>query len=154
MTTQAKVLLLFLLFTLASTLSLSAQNYDRAIGLRMGFPAGLTYKQFLNHSMALEILAGIQRSTSIEGNAGFDVTALWENHSDSFVPELQFVYGIGAHAGMFKDKSNIGMDGIFGLEYTLNAPVCFSFDIKPSLALLGSNIRYVSGGGFSLRYIF
>ena len=154
-----------LFFLCLSSFSLSAQPYDNAIGLRMGFSVGLTGKTFLQPDKALEGLLHLQ-------SQGLGLTLLLEKHAPALgTPQLQWYYGIGGHAGLwYKDRNRnrayplfgedanfiAGVDGILGIEYTIKEiPFVIGLDFKPLINLIGSGefprVRY--GGAFSIRYV-
>lgn len=138
----------FLIFSLLILNSvLQAQNYDSAVGVRLGYPRGITYKQFTGHTAALEFIVGI-------GERGSSLTVLFEEHSEVFDYSMNLVYGVGGHAGIWRDYLNVGIDGILGLEFTPNSPFVFAIDYKPTVFLWRSNIRTVTEGAFSVRYAF
>ena len=61
-----KIVLLFsMLFILAITNEMKAQDYKSAIGLRFGYPVSISYKTFLTESNALELLAGYRGYSGI-----------------------------------------------------------------------------------------
>ena len=71
-----KILFTAIILCFSATFCL-AQNYQRAIGVRLGFPAGLTYKQFTNYNTAYEIMAGVYLPRGVDKeNGGFDVTVI------------------------------------------------------------------------------
>ena len=138
---------LFVLITCLLTLNTitEAQNYNTAVGLRFGFPSGVNYKQFVSDNAAIEVIVG-------GGQNGASVTALLELHSEVLDRSLNVVYGVGGHLGTWQSDLNVGADGIFGLEYTPDAPIVFSIDVKPTLYFWRSNLRFSTGGAFSIRY--
>ncbi|MGB1207336.1 MAG: hypothetical protein ACPG5B_16940 [Chitinophagales bacterium] len=154
-----KISTLILAFCLSTTFCV-AQNYERAIGVRLGFPAGLTYKQFTNQNTAYEIMAGVYLPRGINRtNGGFDVTVILMKETQVMVDELHVFYGGGGHVGSIESDVNVGLDVIIGLEFALaQSPIAFSFDAKPGLDLAslakGRENFLLSGGGFTLRYTF
>ncbi|MGB1241393.1 MAG: hypothetical protein ACPG49_02655 [Chitinophagales bacterium] len=140
---------LFVLIICLLTLSSisQAQNYDRAIGIRFGYPTGMTYKQFVGSNSALEFIVG-------GGQNGGNLTVLYELHSEALDYSLNIVYGLGGHIGIWRENLNVGADGIFGLEFAPDSPIVFAIDIKPTLYLWRGNIRNSTGGAFSVRYAF
>lgn len=138
--------------------SAEAQDYRTGIGLRAGFPYGLTVKHFLNETNALE---GILASSW----GGFVLTGLYENeHWTGEYPGLNWFWGFGAHIG-FWDNNNyindtnvgsvIGADFIVGLEYTFDEiPLNLSLDVMPSVNLIGYTGWGGIHGGLSIRYVF
>ncbi|MDZ7777567.1 MAG: hypothetical protein U5L09_19115 [Bacteroidales bacterium] len=75
--------------------SATAQQYDKAIGLRGGLYNGITYKQALSSSSYLEGIASFRWG-------GFMVTGLYEivRPLDANTPALDWYYGFGAHVGL------------------------------------------------------
>ena len=140
-----------------------AQDYNTAVGLRLGSSSGLSVRHFIKEDVALE---GIVHTRW----RGLLITGLYEIHRDiEDVSGLGWFYGGGAHIGSFnsglgnpywanndyKGSTVIGIDGIIGLDYVLeDLPINFSLDFKPAINL-------INGGGFwgddfalSVRYIF
>ena len=153
---------LFLLFFLCGLAS-NAQDYESAIGLRLGVPASISYKKFLDNSAAMEIYG------SFRGRSGYNWLALsgaYQIHNDiPSVNALRWYYGGGASlyfysfdAG-FDDSGEgnlgIGINGYLGLEYTLsNTPISFSLDWVPTIFLIGFNNGFAGGqGALGIRYV-
>lgn len=152
-----------LLFTLIMAIGLTAanaqnktaqtSNYQTAIGLRLGYPFGVTLKHFINPKGLLEGILGFWYG-------GFNLTGLYEYHQDiESVEGLKWFAGGGAdftawdYAG-YKGGS-VGIDGIIGLDYKINsAPIDLSLDWKPSFYVSGVSGFYGSGGALSVRYTF
>ncbi|HLP73142.1 MAG TPA: hypothetical protein VK155_09585 [Bacteroidales bacterium] len=142
--------------------SASAQDYKTGIGLRAGYPAGLTVKHFLNRTAALEGLLSTRWG-------GFVVTGLFEAHKPlADVDRLHWFYGFGAHVGFWNGHYNynywgepgtaytlVGIDGILGLEYNFKEiPVNIGLDWKPAFNLTGYQGFWGDNGALSIRYIF
>jgi hypothetical protein len=154
-----KSIFIILLFIFMG-LSLKAQDYKTSLGLRAGFPYGLTIKHFMNETNAVE---GILASNY----GGFIATALFENeHWTGKYPGLNWYWGVGAHVGFWNAGANkylkstysgsvIGVDGILGLEYTFDEiPLNISLDVLPSVNLIGSAGWGGVNGALSVRYVF
>ncbi len=161
-----KILFILLLFSLPST----GQDYMRTAGVRGGINPGLTYRQFLDPSLAYEGLLSFR-----ENGLRFTVLrqrfepALW-NVSDGFFA----VYGYGGHAGFTntstyrfinrhyhyaKEKFSplVGMDGYLGLEYHFpGLPVQVGLDFKPfiEISLYEFFRMNVWDAAFTLKYTF
>ncbi|MFT4659968.1 MAG: hypothetical protein ACI8XB_000224 [Patiriisocius sp.] len=154
-----KSLLIVLLIVFA--FGAKAQDYDMAIGLRLGLGSGLTFKKVISKNASFEALA--------EFRYGFNLTGLYEiNRYDAFdVDRLNWYFGGGAHIGSyrgyrtrrsdFKHESELalGLDGIIGIEYNfVEAPINLSLDWKPTLNFVGYDGLYGDNGSLSVRYIF
>jgi hypothetical protein len=156
---RLSLLLLFFFFAFSLQNSLKAQEYDNAVGLRLGFYNGVTFKHSLDGVSAVEgILTSRWR--------GFSITALYEYHFFPFdVDGLYAFVGAGGHLGYYNGENVrwldnsvntlvIGADGILGIEYTFaDIPLCLTFDWKPIVNLIGSQNFLGGGFGLSARYI-
>lgn len=149
-------------FLAIGIMSANAQAYKTAVGLRLGTFQGLTVKHNLSEKVALEGLV-------FSRWGGFGVTGLFELHNDLNAENLKWYYGAGGHVAIFSTNnisnawvSNntgsatiIGVDGILGLEYTLEGiPLNLSIDIKPIFNIIGSQGLYLGDGALSVRYAF
>lgn len=154
-----RTIILTLLLSGTSYLGAEAQNYTTSLGLRGPFNNGITLKHFISEQSALEgIFASRYR--------GFSFTGLYEKHQGAFdVDQLQWYYGAGGHIGIYDDRSPwfedsdqktvIGVDGIIGLEYTIQEiPFNISIDYKPAFNVVGHQGFWGDNGGISVRYIF
>ena len=152
-----KTVLIFLFF--GFVFQAGAQEYTNGIGFRGGLFNGITFKHFTTDNMALEgILSSRWR--------GFQITGLVEHHKDiNDVENLRWFYGYGAHIGFYDGKyypygdelsyTNIGIDGIIGLEYVIpNAPVSLGIDWKPYFNLAGYTGFTGDAGAISIRFLF
>lgn len=151
-----KNLALFVLFfaLLGATTEVQAQVYGSAIGVNLGVPVGLNYKQFTTDRFAFEGILGYYGDLGGAYAKGFEAILLAEWHAELFTPELNFIYGAGAHIGTYNGGLSLGADGVFGLEYTIaNAPISFSFTAKPAYGWLDNGFSFLPGGAFALRYI-
>ena len=164
---------LFTLLTLAICLfalkpsQATAQSYNTAIGIRLGYHYGLSVKHFMKSNMALE---GIF-STRGYGNKhwdhfGWNLTGLlkWQNQFAT-AKGLSWYAGIGAHIGRWHaahyDKRwndnayhfVFGLDGVLGLEFAIpSTPIALSLDWKPAFDMVGGS--HFIGDGFALTFRF
>jgi hypothetical protein len=149
-----KITLLFsMLFVMAIASNLKAQDYNSAIGLRLGYPFGVTYKTFLNETGALDLFAGTRYS-------GFTIGAMYQVHSPiSDVAGLQWYWGGGVLASFYSyysgaNDTSIGINGVVGLDYTFaDAPFNLSLDIMPAFLFGGFYDGFEIWGGLSARYV-
>lgn len=162
----------FFLAMVLSSLMVRAQDYDRAIGLRLGWDYGVSYKQFLNKEAAFE---GIVHFRSY-GNAFYSwnymrVTGLYLIHKElPGIEGLYWYYGGGGSlsfwGGEYDDfvrsrnkksgRLGVGLHGALGLDYKFkDIPIQVTLDWIPSI-MIGT---YYSGfvpdyGGMAVRYTF
>ncbi|AHM60384.1 hypothetical protein D770_10635 [Flammeovirgaceae bacterium 311] len=151
-------------------------SYITSLGLRLGTDeSGLTVKHFINSNSAFEgILSTGWRYR------GARVTGLYEVQRPIGTDGLYWMWGVGAHAGLYtkrpwnsKDcnddryelngelyncdgsKVTAGVDALLGLEYHFSdAPFTVGVDLKPSVDLLGWGNRQWGDAAFTIRYVF
>lgn len=151
--------LLFGGLLLASGLTANAQ-YSNAVGVRLGDSYGVTYKTFLQSNRAMDFILNLRNSNNVNY---VRLTALYELHNPiADVPGLSWYYGGGGTIGQVKYKEGnrnkelyLSLDGVLGLDYTLEAtPLNFSLDWKPA-AVLRPNADFDANGiGASVRITF
>ena len=161
-----KIVLLFsMLFILAITNEMKAQDYKSAIGLRFGYPVSISYKTFLSESNALELYLGYRGYSGIYGY--WTLGGLYEFHKPiADVEGLSWYYGFGASVQFFtydedywsglEDEGaiGVGLSGVIGLDYKFpSAPVNLSLDFVPTFRLGGWDDGYYSWGALSARYV-
>jgi hypothetical protein len=156
-----KNLYLVVIIFFGGMISAQAQDYDSAIGLRLGFPTSITYKKFITETNAFEVYGGIRgegTGTSIRANAAYLIhTELGDTEG------LKWYYGGGAgvafysfDAGFVGDSgSSITASGYIGLEYTLDdIPLTFSIDWTPTIFIGGFGRGFgTDNGALAVRYI-
>lgn len=147
--------------------SINSPNYNNAIGLRGGYPSGLTFKHFSNSNTAWEGILGVWYRA-------FSVTVLYEKHANAFdVSGMRWYYGGGGHIAAStsdrfhdnrdryyyrynEDHAAFGIDGIVGLEYKIPPiPFAVSLDLKPTLEVTtGGNAYFGLDPGLGLKFTF
>ena len=164
----------FFIFTLFicgfALTNLQAQDYQKAIGLRLGYPVSVSYKQFLNGTNnAIEAYVGF-RSQKVLGYgwSWIGVGAAYQVHNPiDAVDGLQWYYGGGANVYFwtyddgfadFADEASIsfGISGYLGLDYKFaNAPVNISLDWVPTFFINGYSSGFgADAGALAVRYTF
>ena len=152
----------FVVLMLVATLS-QAQDYNKAIGLRFGYPNAISGKMFINDNAALEGILGFR---SFSSTSYISITALYQIHKPiGSVDGLSWFYGGGANLYLYSFKSSfsgdkssnlaIGIAGSLGLDYKFDGiPVNLSLDWLPIFSLTGYDNGFV-GDSFALtaRYV-
>lgn len=155
-------ILLVCIMTLAIS-EMNAQNYNSAIGGKLGYGLIASYKKFLNEKAAVDLFAGFHWG-------GLAAGAYYELHYDiESVDRLQWYWGGGAAFttwtnGVFNDGYyELGISGVLGLDYSLEEiPLNLSVDWAPTFTVLsswdndlwGSYNRFRGGyGALTARYI-
>ena len=145
----------FFLITLfvAISVCIEAQNYNSAIGVRLGpntanITAGFTLKHFINENTALEAIIGV--------NNGLGICGLYEKHFDiEAVKNLQWLAGFGGYVAFTGSNTAIGGAGIIGLDYKFEEiPLNVTLDWKPELNIISKVGFEASGIGLSARFTF
>ena len=146
------------LFAVAA-FSMNAQDYQKSVGLRLGRPLGLSYKQFLSSSNAFEVIADLdifEKNWMKLNVSGF---YLWQKGLAD-IQGLSWFAGPGASAGMFMytgpgdgfSDFNVSINGLVGLDYKVaNLPLVVAIDFGPRFYLTNS-VGFYWGGALTLRY--
>lgn len=137
---------------LVSALSINAQDYNWAVGVRGGGAnAGITVK---NNMGVNAIEFGIDFGWTKNGR----LQALYEWQTP-VANGLNFYYGLGAYIGAFdyteRAKIGLGAEGVVGLEYKIpGVPIAFSLDYRPSVSVLAEIGFGYSDIGFGVKFCF
>lgn len=144
---------LFIILFLTAFSSIKAQQFNRAIGVRLGPYNSLFFDQqndeLSNYRFMLSWRENGKQFTAMKYYMRYDFGGL---------PEfLSFYYGFGAHAGYVKwdqrivddsgyywDKRSApiaGLDGLVGISYDFDKiPISVICDVKPSFDLWGPKL--------------
>ena len=157
-----KNLFLILLLCLIGLVKSNAQEYKSAIGLRLGYPASISYKQFISERGALEAFLGTRGYSAYRWT---NIGLAYQHHT--VIPDvegLKWYYGGGASLFFWNyDKGfdgdgnlSIGILGTLGLDYKFTtAPINLSVDWMPLIFLNGYDSGPRGGyGALSARYTF
>ncbi|MFA6769664.1 MAG: hypothetical protein WCR71_00640 [Bacteroidales bacterium] len=145
---------LLLLAAIIITSGAFAQDYTKAIGLRIGSSIGASYKQFLQPTHAIE---GILDLDIIDKDQmKIKVTGIYQFHFDVNVDGLSLFAGPGASAGIYIGDSSgflMAIDGMAGIEYKfMNAPIVLSFDWNPKVQIITNAGFKPDNFGLTVRY--
>lgn len=149
-----RFLLLSTLLSIFSFSSLQAQDYDTALGVRLGSANGISIKHFINQTTAVEGLLVYRRN-------GFRVIGMAVGHIPLGRKTDTYLYfGGGGHIGynnlLITERTHYnvgGIDAMLGIEFGIprhNASL--AFDIKPMYELWGGKGFSGNNGGVSLRF--
>ncbi|PPK85150.1 hypothetical protein CLV84_2042 [Neolewinella xylanilytica] len=141
-----------------------AQQYDRAVGLRFGYPLSVSYKKFINYTDAVELYAGWRGWRRYRA---FSLNGAYQIHRDfPDVRGLQWYYGGGAGVQLWsydnyeRGSATVSLSGYLGLEYLIpDVPLTISVDWRPTIYLGtqrddGFHNLSVSSGAVAVRYLF
>lgn len=153
-------LFLISLFIGIALSTVKAQDYNTAIGIRLGLSNGISAKHFISSENAIEGILNTRWG-------GFYVVGLYEWQKPiNDVPRLYWYYGAGGHVGVWSSSASpwfnesgsytvLGIDGILGLEYVFKeAPINISLDWKPGFNVLGNTGFWGDELALSGRFYF
>ena len=141
-----------------------AQNFNSAVGLRLGYPWSVTYKKFISESSAIEVFAGTRGSGILgSGYRWYSVSAAYQIHRPiEELAGLDYYFGAGASAYFWNfdfatdaASTNFGIQAYGGLSYTFDdMPLNVSIDWIPTFFLNGYNSGFGAGyGSLAIRYV-
>lgn len=158
------ILLLFLFVTS----SLSAQMYERSVGVRLGYSSGVFFDKQNDNLSSYRFMMSVR-----DGGRHFTAMKIFRKYKMDNLPSyLSLYYGYGAHAGFIKwyDQGNdenvgyylqkksapvLGLDAIIGLSYDFDKlPISLTCDIKPFFDLWGKSAFHTSPYDFSIGAIY
>jgi len=143
-----------------------AQDYQTAIGARLGWGIAASGKHFVSENNAIEAIANFRSfKFGSFGYSWISITGLYEIHNDlsSVKDGLKWYYGGGANVTLYSgdfvetglSSTTFGVVGALGLDYKFaNAPINLSIDWLPTFAFGGGAGFSASAGGLALRYAF
>lgn len=156
-----KNLLLGFICLLFFSINATSQDFNSAVGLRIGYPLSVTYKKFISDQNAIEAYAGYR---NFFGASYFSFSGAFQIHKDiDEVDRLQYYFGAGASVVKWNldfgsGNTSLGINGYLGLSYTLeNTPLNVSIDWIPTLFIngqsgFGSGFS-ASAGSLAVRYV-
>lgn len=155
-----KLSTVFILFISLFSLSykLQAQDYNNAVGVRLGTENGLSFKTFIENDTALDFILSFTSNNSRKASR---ITALYEVYEQlPDAPGLSWYYGAGGGLGSVKRKDQdkeflLAIDGVIGLDYKFsNDPINISLDYKPTFEIAPNSDLDPLHIGLSVRFTF
>lgn len=118
---------------LGFTVAASAQ--PRAVGLRFGWGAEVSYQHTTSGANFIETNLGLESFKTLNIAATYN----WMIAQPAWTSKGEWGFYAGAGAALGLDqKIRIGAAGQVGLEYTFWFPLQLSIDIRPQLGLINS----------------
>ena len=150
-----------ILAALVVSISAFSQNYQSAIGLKVGYDVAFTYKTHMSQTNALELgasLSGLYNPERLDLLVNGFYT--WE-YQLAGINGLSWYVGPGAYLGAHLGKKiedapalSASINAMLGLEYKFeNIPLALSIDWTPGLNLTGIAFSW-HGGGVGAKYTF
>lgn len=164
-------ILLLITSLVAGLGQLTAQPYQTAAGLRLGYPVSLSVKHFVSETAAFEAYAGTRGYYS--WLRWYNVSLAYQRHRPLEVLDIDglswyagggasvyfWVFDFGAWTSA-EASTSLGIQGYLGLEYgleELNLPLSITLDWVPTIFLGRENygVNRLAGGvgGIGVRYL-
>lgn len=113
--------------------AVAASAQPKALGLRIGYGADLSYQHTLGGANFIEADLGLESFKSL------NIAATYNFMIAQFGDGFGFYAGPGIGVG-FAEKLRVGIAGQVGLEYNFNAPVQLSLDVRPYFDFVGAGL--------------
>ena len=148
-------LITLLFFTFLAPLSISAQGYGTAAGVRIGNGIGVTFQQQIALNTTIE---GILQREFASSDA--TLSLLYEKHQNVLTRGLNIYAGGGVYYtwiandanAIVQPKNAFGVSPIAGAELTIGS-FNLAFDFKPNIKLTGSGTVFQMQSALSVRYV-
>lgn len=153
---KLKRLFIAALLVIGFATTINAQQYNTALGVRLGYDNGITLKHFFAPASAGEFML-YASSNYVQLTGMYQYQQPLPNAAN-----FEWYVGLGGHVGaIHKNRSHynnsllVGADLIGGIEYIFpTAPFTVSLDWKPSFNFTNNyNDDWYSGFALSLRYV-
>ncbi len=157
-----KKVTVFLAVILASVTIASAQNYDKAIGLRLGYGAAVDFKWNVtdvnswNFNLSIPAFRGFMASGAYQWNWPLGDLGVGGQGFNAYVGPAAGVGYLGV-SGFRGFMLGIGAHG--GIEYKFNAPIALAIDCKPMVTYITGDYTGLWATGLAdlglvVRYTF
>lgn len=113
--------------------AVAASAQPKALGLRLGYGADLSYQHTLGGANFIEADLGLESFKSL------NIAATYNFMIAQFGDGFGFYAGPGIGVG-FAEKLRVGIAGQVGLEYNFAAPVQLSLDVRPYFDFVGAGL--------------
>jgi hypothetical protein len=153
-----KNLILAFILILCTSPFLVGQDYNKAIGVRLGTYVGGSFTTYASKHKSVEIIAGITREAN---QTDYIFGAFYKFHLviSSDIPTLNWFSSVGALVFLEEEagsnKINFAPAAIVGLEYTLeHSRVNFFIDATPYFNVTTkSNTKFSVHANLGVRYV-
>ena len=109
--------------------AVAATAQPKAIGLRAGYGAELSYQHYVGDANFIEADLGL------DSFKFFNVAATYNFNIAEFGDGFKFYAGPGVALGL-AESIHIGIAGQAGIEYNFDIPLQLSLDVRPQLGLV------------------
>lgn len=139
----------FIIVILSVTLSMSAQPYKYALGVKAGYSSGFMAKYISNDDLFLEGEALFnQHGFQFTGASGYQFTPYDKKR-------LYYYFGGGLHSGNWEDEFSFGIAAIAGAEFVFREiPLTIGAEWKPMINLFKVFDYTIPDIGLAVRITF
>ncbi|MDR0371005.1 MAG: hypothetical protein LBH80_04020 [Prevotellaceae bacterium] len=148
-----KLILITTLFC-SMTATTIAQTTEKAIGLRLGYSAEVSFLYSINSSHRIEADLGV---VPIGAYNGFFLNGVYQwtwDLSDYLTKGFGWYVGVGGGIGGFHKSFGLTLAGQIGLEYNFDFPLQLTLDYRPGFSLVPDILPTLTGFAVSARYRF
>lgn len=134
---------------MVATLTVSAQDYNWAAGLRFGNLQGLAGKMCMGDN-AIEV------GLATDLNHYVRIDAVYERQEPVIGEGFHLYYGGGAYTNLANHYFGLGAEAVVGLEYRIpiNFPLAVSLDYRPLLNVIGGFEADLVNFSLGVKYCF
>ena len=137
--------------------AVAASAQPKALGLRLGYGAELSYQHYIKGLNFIEADLGLGDFAYLNVSATYNYMIAQPQWTES--GSWGFYAGPGLALGLGQEVLNLGIAGQAGLEYTFEFPLQLSVDIRPQIGLIsvGEANKFGVWGWYphlSARYVF
>ena len=159
---------LLLIISLLVTSTLSAQMYERSVGVRLGYSTGIFFDKQNDDLSSYRFMMSVR-----DGGRHFTAMKYFRRYKTDQLPDyLSFYYGYGAHVGFVKwyqqandeeygyflEKKSapvIGLDALIGISYDFDKlPISITCDVKPFFDLWGKSAFKTAPWDFAIGAVY
>ncbi len=157
-----KKLSILLVAVIASVAVANAQNYDKAIGLRVGYGGSIDFKWNLtetnswNFNLSVPAFRGFSATAAYQWNWPLGDAGIGGQGFNAYVgPSAGVGYlGLAGYRGVM-----LGIGAHGGIEYKFNVPFALAIDCKPMVTYITGDYTGIWANGLAdlalvLRYTF
>ena len=150
---EMKKVFLLLALTAGLTTSLNAQNLSKAIGLRAGWGAELSYQHPVSTSNRIELDLGLN---FLDGTHGIFAVGIyqWVWDLSRLAPGFNWYAGAGPAVGLYTSSFAVGAVGQVGIEYKFKIPLQVSLDYRPGYIFVSDAWPIYDAVCAGVRYTF
>lgn len=129
-------------------ISLSAQPYENAAGIRAGYSSGLNFKHITNDNLVIE-------GDGLYNRHGFQFFGVLAYQFSPYDRERLFYYaGGGIFGGNWEEEASVGAALLVGSEYVFrDVPLTIGLEWKPMMNVFKTFGHAIPDIGLTVRFV-